>query len=193
MILLTALALGLLVGVGRARWRSQPYPAPDLKFIWLAVAAFAPQLIVAYLPATHELLPDWLAAALLAASLVGFLAFIWLNRRLPGMWILFVGMGLNLAVILANRGWMPISPETASHLAGGGAIEASSLGERFGQKDILLLPGDMRLPYLSDRFLLPDWSPYQVAFSLGDILIAVGAFWLLAGAPSQGEKEKRRE
>ncbi len=193
MILLSALVLGLLVGAGWARWQKRPYRAPDLKLIWLAIAAFVPQLIVAYLPSTRSLLPDWLAAGLLAASLVGFLAFIWINRRLPGMWVLFLGVALNLAVMLANRGWMPISPETASHLPGGGNAAAEGLGERFGQKDILLLPQDMRLPYLSDRFLLPGWSPYQVAFSLGDIFIAVGAFWLLVSGGSDGGKEKRRE
>ncbi len=193
MILLAAVLLGLLLGLGRARWQNRPYRAPELKWIWLAVAAFAPQLIIAYLPATRHLLPSWLAAALVSASLIGFLAFTWINRRLPGMWILFAGMTLNLAVMLANGGWMPISPATASRLAGGGSAMTSSVGERFGQKDVLLLPQDTQLPYLSDRFLLPDWSPYQVAFSLGDILIAAGAFWLMAATPDTGEEEKRRE
>lgn len=189
MILLSALVLGLLVGVGRARWQHRPYRAPDLRVIWLAVVAFAPQLIIAYLPATHDLLPDGFAGLLLSASLVIFLAFIWANRRLPGMPILSAGMALNLAVMLANGGWMPISPATASQLAGGGAIEPGSLGGRFGAKDVLLLPEQTRLPYLSDRFLLPSWFPYHVAFSLGDIVIAVGAFWLLAGAQTEDEGE----
>lgn len=189
MILLSALVLGLLVGWGWARWQGRPYRAPDLRFIWLAVVAFLPQLVLAYLPATHDLLPDWFAEVLLAASLIIFLAFIWLNRRLPGMPILLAGMVLNLVVMLSNGGWMPISPETAGHLAGGGAVESSSLGGRFGAKDVLLLPEQTRLPFLSDRFLLPDWSPYHVAFSLGDIVIAVGAFWLLVGARPEGERE----
>jgi hypothetical protein len=33
--------------------------------------------------------------------------------------------------------------------------------------------------FLSDYYTLPDWLHYPVAFSLGDVLIAVGAFWLL--------------
>ncbi len=187
MILLTALFLGLLVGLGRARWQGRPYRAPEFRSIWLAVAAFVPQLVTAYLPATHGLLPDWLAKALILGSLAAFLVFIWINRRLTGMAVLLAGMALNLIVMLANGGWMPISPDAASRLVEPRTLEASSLGSRFGQKDVLLLPQDTRLQYLSDRFLLPDWSPYKVAFSPGDILIAIGAFWLLAGAPTGGE------
>jgi hypothetical protein len=187
LILLSALVLGLLVGLGWSRWRNQPYQAPALQYIWLVLVAFLPQLIVAYLPATHYLLPDWLAASSLSASLIVFLVFVWFNRRLPGMSILIFGLGLNLIVILANRGWMPISPQTANHLIGRDVLQSFSLGGRFGQKDILLLPQNMNFEYLADRFLLPDWFPYKVAFSLGDILIALGAFWLLAKPADQTE------
>lgn len=192
MILLSALVLGLLAGLARARWQRQSYLAPDLRDIWLALVAFVPQLVIAYLPATRELLPGWAAEALLAASLVLFLAFVWVNRRLPGMPILFAGIALNGLVMLANGGWMPISPETARHLAGGATVGISDLGQRFGAKDVLLQTEDMRLPFLSDRFLLPDWSPYHVAFSLGDIILAIGVFWVLAGARTEGG-EKRSE
>ena len=47
-------------------------------------------------------------------------------------------------------------------------------------KDILLTTEKTNLVWLSDRFLLPSWSSYQVAFSLGDLLVASGAFWLLS-------------
>jgi hypothetical protein len=186
-ILLSALLLGLLAGLGRARWRHEAYRAPNLRFIWLAVLGFVPQMAIAFLPATRDLVPDWLAPVALSASLIVFLIFIWANRLLPGMPVLFAGMALNLAVMLANGGWMPISPETASHLQGSWPIDAYHVGERFGQKDILLLPQNTRLPLLADRFLLPDWTPYHVAFSLGDILIAVGVFWLLAWPEVEGE------
>lgn len=139
-----------------------------------------PQLAIAYLPATRRLLPDWLAEISLLVSLVLFLAFVWLNRQLPGMPVLLLGLALNLSVIVLNGGWMPISPQTASHLTGENVLQFIGLGSRFGQKDILLLPQDTRLEFLADRFLLPARFPYQAAFSLGDILIALGVFWLLA-------------
>ena len=170
--------------------RKQPYRAPLLRSLWLVLIAFLPQLVVAYLPITHFLFPDWLAASSLSVSLLLFLVFVWLNRRLPGMPVLIIGLALNLLVILANRGWMPISPQTASQLIDGNVLQIQSLGSRFGQKDILLPPQDMHFEYLSDRFLLPDWFPYKVAFSLGDTLIALGVFWLLAKPPEKTEAKE---
>ena len=185
MILLSALVLGLLAGWGWAHLKKRAYRALNLKLLILVPAAFLPQLVVAYVPATRGLLPGWLESVALPVSLFVFLAFLWLNGRLPGMPVLMAGVVLNLLVILLNGGWMPISPETASHLPGGTSVEMDGPGKRFGQKDILLSPRDTRLAFLADRFLLPDWLHYQVAFSLGDILVSVGAFWLLASGGSR--------
>lgn len=190
MILLVALAAGLVVGWSWTHWNNQSYHIPKLQYLWLVFVSFLPQLLVAYLPSTRRLLPVWLASITFVASLFLFLAFAWLNRNLPGIPLLLAGLALNLIVIIANGGWMPISPQTASHIDAS-ALQALNLGSRFGQKDILLLPQATRLEFLSDRFLLPVWFPYQVAFSLGDILISIGIIWLLANPSIEIHRTKR--
>ena len=77
---------------------------------------------------------------------------------------------LNLFVILLNGGMMPISPETIQHLYPNASPGAWQIGQRLGVgKDIVLTISETRLWFLSDRFTLPDWIPYRVAFSLGDV------------------------
>ncbi len=168
------------MGLGLARWHKRSYTVPSLRATWLVVIAFVPQLFIAYLPATHQSFDNGFASASLLASLFLFSIFAWLNRHLPGMPILIGGLLLNFVVIVANGGWMPISPQTANLLAGKDVLQFMNLGDRFGEKDILLSAQNIHFEFLADRFLLPTWSPYKTAFSLGDILISVGVFWLLA-------------
>ena len=181
MILLVAVLAGWLAGFLYARWRKRSWNVPPVRFAWLVIIAFLPQFFAFYLPATRDRIPDaWVAAGLIASDTL-FLVFCWLNRHLAGFWLLAGGAALNLIVIVSNGGFMPISPQTAGHLIPPDVLETLTVGGRFGAgKDILLLPENTRLVWLSDRFLLPDRFPNQVAFSLGDVLIAIGAFWLMA-------------
>lgn len=176
MILLAALVTGLLAGLGWAHWRRLPYQPPDLKYLWLVFIAFLPQFLAFYLAGNRQNISGFL----LPFSQALLLIFVWLNRRQPGMLILLLGTALNFTVIAANRGFMPISPQTASHLVPQAVLENIQPGDRFGTKDILLLPQNTHFEWFADRFLPPAWSAYQVAFSLGDVLIAIGIFWLLA-------------
>jgi len=179
-ILLLALAAGLLVGLALARWHGQPYRPPELQHLWLVFVAFLPQFIVVYLPITHRFFPEWLVVGLLLASQITLLTFVWLNRRMMGMSILLCGVALNILVMTTNGGFMPISPQTASRLVSEDILRDVQPGSRFGAKDILLHPEDTRFEWLADRNLPPVWFPHQVAFSLGDFFITLGAFWLLA-------------
>jgi hypothetical protein len=91
-----------------------------------------------------------------------------------------------LAVISLNGGLMPISPETLVQMAPDRPVGSWPIGSRVGNaKDVILPTPQTRLAWLSDRFLLPGWFPDQAAFSLGDVFIAIGAFWWLweSGAP----------
>lgn len=189
-ILLISVIVGIIVGLVNARIKKQPYRAPDLQFTWLAVVAFFPQFLAFYLPATRNSIPDSLAAICLVSSQILLLIFAYINRKQVGMWLLISGLMLNLVVISVNGGFMPISPDTASKLAPAPVVQSMPLEQRFGKsKDILLLPDETHLEWLADRFLLPKWFSFQVAFSAGDILLAFGAYWMLAYQPLQKERD----
>ena len=70
MILLLALGVGLVFGLGLAKWQGHPYQFPRLKYSWLAIVAYLPQFFVTYFERTQALAPDWLAATAIVASQV---------------------------------------------------------------------------------------------------------------------------
>jgi hypothetical protein len=181
-ILLPAVLFGLLVGWLRSRWNQAPWQLPEFQHAWVVAVSFAPQLFAFYLPATRSHLSTPVAAACLISSQIGLLLFCLLNRHLPGIPILAAGLFLNLLVISANGGLMPLSTTTAAHLIPEQVLTNLKIGFRFGigSKDILLPPEVIIFPWLSDQFVLPDWFPYRFAFSLGDVFIDIGAFLLLA-------------
>jgi hypothetical protein len=193
MILLLAVVAGLAAGQSRAWLTGRSLHIPDLRLIWLVPVAYLPQFVAFQLPATRGSLPDQIVAVALVSSLLLLLIFAWANRKQPGGWLLGTGLVLNLVVILLNGGLMPISPETVTRIAPNAPAGAWQVGKRmWTSKDIILPLAEMRLWWLSDRFLLPDWIPYHVAFSFGDILIALGAFWLLWSLGGQNEKQNYR-
>jgi hypothetical protein len=192
MILLAAILAGLVGGLFLAWVQNRSWSAPQIQKPWLAIIAFIPQFFGIYLPKTRVWLPDEVSAAGLIVSLGLLLVFCWFNRRLPGVWLLALGLFFNLLVIATNGGFMPISPQTASHLVPSDSLTAIGNGGRFGYKDILLIPEQTHLIWLSDHFLTPKWFPYQVAFSIGDMLIAAGAFWLMVNQSKPLEVPKNR-
>jgi hypothetical protein len=185
LILLYAVLVGLLAGLLRAWARKRPLQVLDLRLTGLVILIFLPQFFAFYFPLTRKSIPDQWASIALAVSQVFFLLFIWVNRRQPGFWILGLGLLLNLAVILPNGGWMPITPQTVSRIYPDSPVSSWKIGDRLGtSKDKVLRLMDIRLEWLSDRFVFPVGK--KAAFSLGDALISAGAFWFCwnLGSPS---------
>ncbi len=190
MILLLAVLIGFLAGMARAWYGKRSFLLPDIQALGLVLVAFIPQWIAFYLPLTRQSVTDEVASIALISSQSLLLIFAWLNRKQNAFWVLGIGLILNLLVIVLNGGFMPVSPDTLARISPSNTPLQWPVGSRVGvSKDILLSPAKMRLAWLSDRFLLPAWFAYPVAFSLGDVFIAGGAFWLLWSA-GRSEKSK---
>jgi hypothetical protein len=108
------------------------------------------------------------------------LVFVLLNIDQAGLMILGLGLVMNLVVIVTNGGLMPISPENAGLVAPQFPPETWQSGNRFGKtKDIILTRDSTRFYWLSDVFISPAWLPNRFVFSLGDVFVGLGAFWIL--------------
>jgi hypothetical protein len=100
-----------------------------------------------------------------------------------GIPIVGLGVFCNLLVILTNGGLMPIMPETLVRINPGTSPEQWLVGFHYGySKDIILARETTNLWGLSDILVLPPPFPWPTAFSLGDLLIALGIVALLQGS-----------
>lgn len=176
MILLLALTLSLAIALVRGGKLGRLASVP-LRFGWIAIVAFALQIGDIYWPSTGSaglLSPRVL---LLMGSYGLLLAFVGLNHHIPGLMLVGVGLVLNLSVMLANGGYMPIDVEAL----GRAGLEHLALGTEPGArlvatKDIILPRDQTRLWILSDILVIPASLPFSSVFSLGDVLLALGAF-----------------
>ncbi len=109
------------------------------------------------------------------ASYVVLGTFLWLNRHLPGMGLLAAGFACNAVAIVANGGLMPASEEalraagrwTLMHEAGLTHNNSTVIGPQ------------TKLWFLGDVFALPQGLPLANVFSVGDVLLALGALALV--------------
>lgn len=134
---------------------------------WAAVVGLALQiLIISIVPFSD---PALLAAGhLLSYAFIGI--FVFANRSHRGLWLLGLGWGCNLLAIAANGGIMP----TATAVVSSSARRVNA--NEFINSRTLVHP---KLQFLGDVFAIPRSWPLHNVFSVGDILIAVGAFVLV--------------
>ena len=180
MILLTAVFAGLLITLLRAKLTDRQLRPIQLKHSWLVFAAVLPQVIVFQISTVGRQIPDTLASIILISSQAMLLVFAALNITRPGIWVFGTGLAANFVAIISNGGWMPIGPDTGRQILPSLPDHAPLAGQRLGlTKDWIIESSEIKFPWLADRFTLPDWISYKVAFSIGDVLIAIGAVLLL--------------
>jgi Family of unknown function (DUF5317) len=138
----------------------------SLRAPWLALAGIGLQVGIV------SLLPDgsaWLHESLHVGSYVLLGACAWLNRRIPGVWLIALGGLLNAIVIVANGGVMPADPSLIVEAAQRG-------GEGFVNSGVVASP---HLLFLGDIIATPRSWPMANVYSVGDCIILLGVVVLL--------------
>jgi hypothetical protein len=98
--------------------------------------------------------------------------FVWLNRSVRGLLVLAAGALTNGLAIVLNGGTLP-SSAAARRLAG--------LDETAGFANSGVVDHPV-LGFLGDNFAVPAGFPLANVFSVGDLLIVVGAVWVVLSA-----------
>ena len=178
MFLYPFLLAGLLVGFLRGGSLRGLADLP-LRYGWLVLLGLAIQIVVFgdLLPAGA--LPDVLVRAVHVASYLLLLGGLALNLHV-GARVLGLGAFSNALVIAANGGYMPVLPEAARAAGVLERLEAAARQEVV--TNAALLDERTLLPFLGDVFAIPAGLPFANAFSIGDVLIGLGATLLIAQA-----------
>lgn len=179
-MLLVLIVIGLAVCVGFAAGGSLR-PFERFRVHWWGVALVG--LALQGIPFTSGVSrPIGVAALLGSYVLLGSFAFV--NRRLPAVWLVMVGLALNFVVIGVNDG-MPVSAG-ALEVAGASAEGLASEGTL---KHHLMGPGDILTP-LGDVIGIPP--PIGVVISIGDVILYVGIAVLVVVVMLGRSGENRR-
>jgi hypothetical protein len=142
--------------------------------VWIALVDQI--LVISFLPGRWHVALD--VADVLSYVAAG--AFIWSNRKIPGVLLVGLGGALNLLAIGLNGGTMPASAS---------ALKASGWKAAPGHFTNSAVVAHPKLGFLGDIFSTPRWMPAHDVFSIGDILIvlAVGVlvYRTCARAPNE--------
>ncbi len=161
MLILVAAVLGVLSALvlGGSGRRLAELP---VRALWLPPVALVLQVVII------EIVPDGLPALLSGIHIATYVmagAFIWLNRKIPGLLFVALGAVSNGVTIALNDGTLP---------ARAGALKAAGLPvhpEGFVNSGVR---AHAVLPWLGDVFAWPVPLPLANVVSVGDVLIVGG-------------------
>lgn len=163
---------------------------------WWPVAGLAilADLVLARIPTTSApWLIDW-GHWLWVGTLLAIAGVLLRNAAVRTGWgrapwlIAALGAGLNLLVVFANGGYMPV--DTAALQASG---VSSELAERPRYRRDVPVDANTRLAGLADVVLDPGWLPKGGVLSVGDLVLVVGLVgWVLESTIQETRTRARR-
>lgn len=165
MLLLGGLVIGVVIGVAMGGKLGH---LSTLRFRWpyFVLGVLVIKEVVLVTPLNRVDGAQFVYAASLAA-LVGWT--IWNFDLLPGVWLVSAGAALNLVVVLANGGRMPVAHELAAH-------GSHLLIDRGFVGQYILMGPHTNLNWLADWVALPGplGALVREAYSPGDLVVALG-------------------
>jgi len=169
-VIAAALVIAVVIG-GDVRRLSQL----RIHHIELLLAAFAVKVAVALLGIAHSQIAVTVARPLNVVGAVLLLAVVWFNRRIPGALLFGGGLTLNLIVILAFGGRMPVLlPRDADPNSPVLALLRGGLDPLH-----VALEHPQGLWFIGDIFTIPSIGGHSSLVSIGDLLMAAGIAWLI--------------
>ena len=177
MFVLYAIPIGIVIGL-LAGGRLGRLAELRLRWVPLILLGLAVQVAI-FTDAVGRAIGD-AGPALYVASTALVLVAVLRNVTVPGVWLIAIGAGCNLAAIVANGGWMPADPTALESIGG--------LANGYTNSIVV---ADPALGPLTDIFALPPWLPLANVFSVGDVLIGIGiaatiALAMRGATPSRG-------
>jgi hypothetical protein len=161
------------LALGGIRLRRPVLPLVALGLQWLGFVVFASR------GGSPPAGSAWYALPVQLASLGLLLAFVAANRHYRSLLLVGLGVALNLVVVAANGGYMPVRaadvariglPEVAAQLETGGYFQKSRA-----------LDEHTRLALLADVIHVPFFGAGRMV-SAGDVLVAAGVFLFIQEA-----------
>lgn len=176
LLIIGAIVGGILVGLVLGGSLQQ---LAEIKLRWWPLALLGLALQLVPIPSMKGQIDHWLGVGLLIASYVVLLAFVAVNIRLPGFWLIAIGFALNVVVISINGG-MPVSREALRQAYGPDYPSIlHDLEVNGGAKHHLSRPDDDLVP-LTD--VIPLGPPVRLVLSVGDVMFFLGVSWVIAAA-----------
>ncbi|WP_090439529.1 DUF5317 domain-containing protein [Natronincola peptidivorans] len=175
-LILEAILLGLLVGKMRGGKLKRLTPSV-LRFSWIIFFAFALQIGISIMNFLgHPFFIQHRMMAYVVSYVLLFLS-LFLNMDFKCMWFIMVGAIANFAAIMLNGGSMPVDLMVLENLGFENMLNSIQQGAL--PHYIPLEEAGAYTRYLGKSLSMPDIYPLKQIFSIGDLFISAGIFFLI--------------
>lgn len=169
--------LGLIIGY-LCRGKMLRLGEIPLRFGWFAVMLLAVRGIVSSASFQNSVPNvETVSSVAFVLLLVGMMGMLWFNLHIAGVPLIALGISMNLVVLVANGGYMPVSLRALERINAVDMAGHLAAGERIMHS--VAMTDSSRLPWLADWVIVPAVLSIMAVASPGDVLIGTGFTYLL--------------